>query len=46
VPPIRRILKLVAAFVAGVVYVWFAAVRGLPAARRRRAEKRAARSWS
>jgi hypothetical protein len=43
VPPIGRILKALAAFVAFLVYLWIAAVRGVPAARRRRAAKRAAR---
>jgi hypothetical protein len=40
---IRRVLIAFAAFVAFLVYVWMAAVRGVPAARRRRAAKRAAR---
>jgi hypothetical protein len=40
---VRRILKVLAATVAFLVYVWIAAVRGVPAARRRRAAKRAAR---
>ena len=40
---VGRILKVLAAVLAFVVYVWFAAVRGVPAARRRRAAKRAAR---
>jgi hypothetical protein len=43
VPPIGRILKALAALVGFLVYVWIAAVRGVPAARRRRAAKRAAR---
>jgi hypothetical protein len=42
-PPVGRILKAFAAFVAFLVYVWVAAVRGVPAAKRRRAAKRAAR---
>ena len=47
-PPIKRLLKLVAAVIGYAVYVWIAAVRGVPAAKRRRAAKRAARraSWS
>jgi hypothetical protein len=40
---VRRILKLAGAALAFAVYVWFAAVRGAPAARRRRAAKRARR---
>jgi hypothetical protein len=40
---VRRILKLVGATLAFAVYVWFAAVRDAPAARRRRAAKRAHR---
>jgi hypothetical protein len=42
-PPVRRILKAFAGVVAFLVYVWVAAVRGVPAAKRRRAAKRAAR---
>jgi hypothetical protein len=42
-PPVGRILKVLAALMAFLVYVWIAAVRGVPAAKRRRAAKRAAR---
>jgi hypothetical protein len=42
-PPVGRILKVLAALTAFLVYVWIAAVRGVPAAKRRRAAKRAAR---
>jgi hypothetical protein len=35
-----RMLKLAAAAVAGLLYVWFAAVRSLPAVRRRKAARR------
>jgi hypothetical protein len=40
---VGRILKALAAVLAFLVYVWIAAVRGVPAAKRRRAAKRAAR---
>src|SRR4029453_8376046 len=40
---VGRILKALAAVLALLVYVWMAAVRGAPAAHRRRAAKRAAR---
>jgi hypothetical protein len=40
---VGRILRILAAVLAFLVYVWIAAVRGVPAARRRRAAKRAAR---
>lgn len=40
---IKRLLKLAAALLAFLVYVWFAAVRFLPLARRRKAAKRRAR---
>ena len=40
---VRRILKLIGATVAFAVYVWFAAVRLAPAAKRRKAAKRANR---
>lgn len=42
---IARILKLLTALVAGVLYVWFTAVRAVPFVRRRRTarhERRAA----
>ena len=35
-PPIRRILKGIAAAVAGFLYVWFAAVRAVPRVKRRK----------
>lgn len=35
-PPIRRILKGIAAAVAGLLYVWFAAVRAVPRVKRRK----------
>jgi hypothetical protein len=37
---VRRILKLVAAAVAFLTYVWFAAVRFTPSVKRRKAERR------
>jgi hypothetical protein len=39
---VRRILKLAAAAVAFVLYVWLAAVRAAPAVKRRKARRRAA----
>jgi len=39
---VRRILKLAAAGVAFVLYVWVAAVRATPAVKRRKARRRAA----
>jgi hypothetical protein len=39
----KRILRIAALVLAGVVYVWFAAVRAVPGIRRRKAEARAAR---
>ena len=38
---VRRILKLLGAAVAFVVYVWFAAVRYTPAVKARKARRRA-----
>jgi hypothetical protein len=35
-----RLLKLAAAAVAGVLYVWFAAVRNVPRVKRRKALRR------
>jgi hypothetical protein len=35
-PPIRRILKAIAAVVGGLLYVWFAAVRAVPRVKRRK----------
>jgi hypothetical protein len=43
VPPVGRILKVLVALVAGLVYVWAAAVRAIPRVRRRKAERRARR---
>jgi hypothetical protein len=40
---VRRILKLAAAALAFVAYVWYAAVRHTPAVKRRKAARRAAR---
>jgi hypothetical protein len=40
---IKRLLKLAAALVAFLVYVWFAAVRSLPYVKRRKALRRQAR---
>jgi hypothetical protein len=39
-----RVLALVAAFVTSVLYVWYAAVRAVPAVRRRKAAYRARRA--
>jgi hypothetical protein len=41
VPPVGRILKLLAALVAAAVYVWAAAVRATPRVKRRKARRRA-----
>jgi hypothetical protein len=43
VPPVQRLLKLAAAAVASVLYVWFAAVRHAPAVKRAKARRRRAR---
>jgi hypothetical protein len=40
---IRRVALAFAATVAGIAYVWFAAVRAVPGVRRRKAEARASR---
>jgi hypothetical protein len=40
---VRRILKLAAAALAFVLYVWFAAVRHVPTVKRRKAARRARR---
>ena len=40
---IKRLLKLAAALVAFLLYVWFAAVRSLPYVKRRKRLRRAAR---
>jgi hypothetical protein len=45
VPPVGRILKLLAALLAGLVYVWGAAVRATPEVKRRKAARRRAR-WN
>jgi hypothetical protein len=42
-PPVRRILKLAAAVVGFVLYVWVAAVRAAPSVKRRKARRRASR---
>ena len=41
-PPIGRILKLVAGALGFVVYVWFAAVRAVPGVNERKAAARKA----
>jgi hypothetical protein len=43
VASITRIIRLAAAALAGLLYVWFAAVRSLPRVRRRKAARRRAR---
>jgi hypothetical protein len=40
---LRRALAAFAAVVAGLLYVWVAAVRAVPGVRRRKDERRAAR---
>lgn len=40
---VKRVLKILATAVAVGVYVWFAAVRSVPAVKRRKAARRAAR---
>jgi hypothetical protein len=40
---LKRLALLVAAALGGLVYVWIAAVRAVPAVRARKAERRAAR---
>jgi tRNA threonylcarbamoyladenosine modification (KEOPS) complex Cgi121 subunit len=45
VPSPGRLLKVAAAVVAGLLYVWFAAVRAVPQVKRRRAAQRAARRY-
>ena len=40
---VRRILKLVGAALAFVVYVWFAAVRNVPRVKARKARRRRGR---
>jgi hypothetical protein len=41
---IRRLVKIAAGVLAFLVYVWMAAVRNLPAVKRRKAKRRAARA--
>jgi hypothetical protein len=41
---VRRVLRLVTAGIGLLLYVWFAAVRLLPAVKRRKAARRARRS--
>jgi hypothetical protein len=41
---VRMILKLAAAALAFLTYVWYAAVRHAPAVKRRKAARRAARA--
>jgi hypothetical protein len=41
---LRRILKLAAALLAFLLYVWYAAVRNVPTVRRRKAARRSVRS--
>ena len=41
--PITRLLKLAAALIGSLLYVWYAAVRQTPAVKRRKAERRRAR---
>ena len=43
-PPVGRILKLLAALLAALVYVWGAAVRATPEVKRRKAARRRA-NW-
>jgi hypothetical protein len=38
----KRLLALLATLLAGIAYVWFAAVRAVPGVRRRKAAARAA----
>jgi hypothetical protein len=38
-PPVRRILKLIVAAFAFVLYVWFAAVRSTPVVKARKARR-------
>ncbi len=37
---VRRIVAILTALTAAVLYIWFAAVRHAPAVRRRKAERR------
>jgi hypothetical protein len=41
---LRLLLRLALVVFAGLLYVWFAAVRALPEVKRRQAARRAARS--
>ena len=45
-PPVKRILAGLGALVAAAVYIWFAAVRAVPAVKRRKAALRARRYGS
>jgi hypothetical protein len=45
VPPVKRILAVVAALVGAQLYVWVAAVRAVPRVKRRKAARRAARRY-
>ena len=45
-PPVKRILAGLGVLVAAAVYIWFAAVRAVPAVKRRKAELRARRYGS
>jgi hypothetical protein len=40
---LKRALLVVSAIIAGLLYVWVAAVRAVPGVRRRRADRRAVR---
>jgi hypothetical protein len=42
-PPIRRLLKAVAAAFAFLLYVWYAAVRATPGVKRRKSARRRVR---
>lgn len=39
---VKRVLKILAAAIAVALYVWFAAVRSVPAVKRRKAARRGA----
>ncbi|HJU48421.1 MAG TPA: hypothetical protein VJ689_09820 [Gaiellaceae bacterium] len=40
---VKRLVLTIAAVIAAILYVWFAAVRAVPDIRRRKAARRAAR---
>ena len=44
VPPLKRLLAIVAALLGTLLYVWVAAVRAVPRVKRRKAERRARRA--